>query len=82
MWAWGDELLVGFEAGWFKANSKEGREHSIDYSKPAEHVLARSLDGGETWSLEKPAALIAPEGMLVAGVPVEPGGKTVEVFPR
>ena len=75
MWAWGDELLVGFEAGWFKANSKEGREHSIDYSKPAEHVLARSLDGGETWSLEKPAALIAPEGMLVAGVPVEPGGK-------
>lgn len=81
MWAWGDELLVGFEAGWFKANSKEGREHSIDYSKPAEHVLARSLDGGETWSLEKPAALIPPPGLKVAGVPGEPGGKTPVACP-
>lgn len=76
MWAWGDELLVGFEAGWFKANSLEGREHSIDYSKPAEHVLARSLDGGETWTIEKPAALIPPPGLKVAGVPGEAGGKT------
>lgn len=81
MWAWGDELLVGFEAGWFKANSKEGREHSIDYSKPAEHVLARSLDGGETWSLEKPAALIPPPGLKVAGVPGEAGGKTPVACP-
>jgi hypothetical protein len=81
MWAWGDELLVGFEAGWFKANSLAGREHSIDYSKPAEHVLARSLDGGETWTIEKPAALIPPPGLKVAGVPGEPGGKTPVACP-
>ncbi|MFN9457573.1 MAG: hypothetical protein ACK6D7_09390, partial [Acidobacteriota bacterium] len=74
MWAWGDELLVGFEAGWFKANSLAGREHSIDYSRAAEHVLARSLDGGESWTIEKPAALIPPPGWKVAGVPGEPGG--------
>lgn len=75
MWAWGDELLVGFEAGWFKANSLAGREHAIDYSRAAEHVLARSLDGGESWAIEKPAALIPPPGLKVAGVPGEPGGK-------
>ena len=75
MWAWGNELLVGFEAGWFHTNSSTKREHAIDYSKPAEHVLARSLDGGETWKLEHPDTLKAPNGLKQAGVPTEPGGK-------
>ena len=51
IWSWGDEILVGFEVGYFRASE---RGHSIDYSRPAEHVLARSLDGGETWKIEKP----------------------------
>jgi hypothetical protein len=74
VWSWGNEILVGFELGYFKDNATG---HDIDYSKPAEHVLARSLDGGETWSLEKPAGLQPPAGAQVAGVPAGAGGKPV-----
>ena len=81
MWAWGNELLVGFEAGWFLANQGTGREHAIDYSHAAEHVLARSLDGGETWKLEKPDSLKAPPDTKQAGVPTEPGGKVAIASP-
>ncbi len=69
-WAWGNELLVGFEAGHFE---QKERGHAIDYSKPAEHVLARSLDGGLTWAIEKPDSLKAPPGLKQANVPTEPG---------
>src|SRR4051794_34424551 len=51
VWSWGNEILVGFEIGQFR---KTDQGHAIDYSKPAEHVLARSLDGGETWKIERP----------------------------
>lgn len=71
-WQWGDELLFGFEIGSFK-QSDSG--HSIDYTKPAEHVLARSLDGGETWKIERPASLQPPAGAKVADVPTPEGGK-------
>ena len=66
IWSWGDEILVGFEVGYFRASE---RGHSIDYSRPAEHVLARSLDGGETWKIEEPEGLRPPPGEKVAGVP-------------
>jgi hypothetical protein len=54
IWSWRDEILVGFEAGYFK-DKTEG--HAIDYSRPAQHLLARSLDGGETWAIETPDGL-------------------------
>jgi hypothetical protein len=72
IWSWGDEIVVGFEAGYFKYNDKR---HSIDWDRPAQHVLARSLDGGETWSLEHPEGLKPPDAVKIAGVPTEPGGK-------
>ena len=72
IWAWGDEIVVGFEAGYFKHSEQR---HSIDWDRPAAHMLARSLDGGETWSIEKPSGLRPPDGAKVAGVPTEPGGK-------
>src|SRR5262245_42015292 len=50
----GDELLVGFSAGYFKDNGP-GR-HAIDHARPEEHLLARSRDRGQTWSIENPAA--------------------------
>jgi hypothetical protein len=75
VWSWGDEILVGFEAGHFKNND---RTHAIDYDKPAEHVLARSLDGGLTWAIEKPEALKPPPGMRQAGVPTEAGREAVD----
>ncbi len=59
MWSWGNELLVGFSAGYYKDNGP--KRHAIDHQRPEEHLLARSLDGGQTWNIENPAA----EGMLV-----------------
>lgn len=78
IWSWGNVIVVGFEAGYFHVRAPGEHEHSIEYRKPAEHLLARSLDGGETWAIEKPAGLLPPPGTLVAGVPTESGGKPVE----
>jgi hypothetical protein len=74
MWSWGDEIVFGFESGYFKKNA---RGHAIDYSKPAEHFLARSMDGGETWSIERPQSLTPPPGIKMAGVPTQGRGKAV-----
>lgn len=81
IWSWGDEIVVGFEAGYLHARDPQQREHGIDYQRPAEHLLARSLDGGETWKIEKPPGLLAPPGTKVAGVPTEPGGKPASDCP-
>jgi hypothetical protein len=72
IWICGKEILVGFEAGYFK---DKAQGHAIDYTRPAEHVLARSLDGGETWTIEKPEGLKPPASIKVAGVPTAEGGK-------
>ena len=53
MWNWGNELLVGFSAGYFKDHGP--KFHAIDHDRPEEHLLARSLDGGLTWKIENPA---------------------------
>jgi hypothetical protein len=63
MWSWGDELLVGFSRGFDK---DRGPYHHIDKEKPEEFLLARSRDGGLTWSVETPlppGALIGTPGM-------------------
>jgi hypothetical protein len=72
IWSWGDEILVGFEGGYFKYSDTR---HSIDWDRPAQHLMARSLNGGETWSIEHPEGLKPPEGAKIAGVPTESGGK-------
>ena len=54
IWSWGDEILVGFSAGYHKDLGPA--VHNIDRAKPEEHLLARSKDGGRTWSFENPAA--------------------------
>jgi hypothetical protein len=54
IWAWGDEILVGFNLGYFK-NNEHG--HAIDGSRPSEPRFARSLDGGATWKVEVPSFL-------------------------
>jgi hypothetical protein len=54
IWNWGNEILVGFSAGDYKDLGPE--RHAIDRNKPEEHLLARSLDGGETWTIENPGA--------------------------
>jgi hypothetical protein len=67
MWNWGDELLVGFGAGYYKDNGEA--YHAIDHERPEEHLLARSLDGGLTWKLENPAERgeLLPQGRALHG---------------
>lgn len=81
IWSWGNEIVVGFEAGSFHLRKPGEHEHAIDYKRSSEHLLAHSLDGGETWKIEKPDGLLAPPGTKVAGVPTEPGGKPVTDCP-
>jgi hypothetical protein len=63
IWSWGNEIAVGFEIGAFKDNPTG---HDIDYSKPTEHVIARSLDAGRTWTITRPDGLRPPSGSKVA----------------
>lgn len=78
IWSWKNEILVGFEIGRFRAGATG---HAIDYSTPAEHVLARSLDGGESWKIERPDSLQPPPGEKVAGVPAGERGKPLADCP-
>lgn len=59
LWAWGDEILVGFSAAWFMKRPPD--RHQMDPDRPEEPRLARSLDGGRTWTIEAPASLLLPE---------------------
>lgn len=57
LWGWGHELVVGFTAAWFK---HAVNDHAIDRDKPLEHWQARSLDGGLTWTTERPPVFALP----------------------
>lgn len=70
MWSWGNELLVGYSRGYFKDLGPT--MHHIDREKPEEFWLARSLDGGLTWTHEHPAE----EGHLVPRGPALHGTET------
>jgi hypothetical protein len=62
MWAWGDELVLGFVVGHPRP---EERFHARDRSKPSVTMQARSLDGGRTWATE-PLAAPAPGGRALS----------------
>ena len=53
IWIWENEILVGFLRGYYKDRGPDGGHH-IDRERPKEPCLARSLDGGESWTLERP----------------------------
>ena len=70
IWAWGDEIVVGFSAGYYKDLGPG--IHAIDRHKPEYHVLARSLDGGRSWVIEEPGRrgeLVGTKGMRHGLVP-------------
>jgi BNR repeat-like domain len=70
IWAWGNEIVVGFSAGYYK-DLGPGL-HAIDRHKPEYHLLARSLDGGHSWSIEDPSRqgeLIGTRGMRHGTIP-------------
>lgn len=58
IWSWGNEILVGFSAAWFMKRPPD--RHQVDPDRPEEPCLARSLDGGHTWTIERPASLLLP----------------------
>ncbi len=80
IWIWDSEILFGFSAGHLHRFDPE--RHPIDRDRPEEHLLARSLDGGETWTIEKNEDLIPPpEPGHMAGVPTEEGGDELTECP-
>ena len=51
IWNWGNEIVVAFKQGVYKANPET---HSIDRSRPQPRRMARSFDGGFSWEVEDP----------------------------
>jgi hypothetical protein len=68
IWAWGNEIVVGFSVGYYKDLGPE--RHHIDRDKPEEHWLARSPDGGKTWTHENPSksGVLVPQGTALHGI--------------
>lgn len=50
IWHWGNEIVVGFTAGY---TDPAGGFHARDKSRPFLPMQARSLDGGLTWSVQE-----------------------------
>jgi hypothetical protein len=50
VWIYGNEIVVGFNYGWYEFKPDS---HSLDSRKPQTIALARSKDGGETWAVEE-----------------------------
>lgn len=69
MWAWGDEIVLGFTAGY---PSEEGGFHARDRSKPFETLQARSADGGHTWQIAPIPARTPGNRALSADEHMEP----------
>ncbi len=51
IWSWGDEIVVGFTAGYHQAQVTDSM-HSRDKDQPFTTLQARSLDGGLTWAVQ------------------------------
>ncbi len=67
MWSWDNELLVGFSYLYYR---DMGRAHHVNREKPEEHLLARSMDGGKTWTVEFPnrEGYLIPQGGGMHGI--------------
>lgn len=67
-WCWGEELLLGFSRGYHFNHGNE--MHNIDRNKPEDFLLARSLDGGVTWTTEYPnqQGYLIPRGKSLHGI--------------
>jgi len=67
IWIWGNEILVGLSVGYYKDLGPT--MHHIDRERPERCYLARSLDGGETWTLEYPPGkgYLVPSGEWLHG---------------
>jgi hypothetical protein len=62
-WMWGDEMAVAFECGWFKDRPDWMDGHARDKDKENEDIVARSTDGGLTWTDKKYDVLSSDDNM-------------------
>jgi len=60
-WTWDNEILVGFHRGYHDRHPGGG--HAILGDRPQANVLARSLDGGKTWTVEDPENFVEDDGL-------------------
>ena len=65
IWHWGDEILVRFQIGTY---DESGGGHAISREEPSRQILARSLDGGETWTHEE---IVANQGTPDVHTPID-----------
>ncbi len=56
IWGWGNEIVVSFYAGYSRKNVDR---YPINDDKPQVFMQSRSLDGGETWTQERPSYIDA-----------------------
>jgi hypothetical protein len=75
IWSWGDEIVVGFHQRVFE-RKKQG--HAIKVDEVPQELQARTLDGGEHWSVEKPPSLALPVGVQYEHFKVTSGPKVTE----
>jgi hypothetical protein len=56
-WSWGNEIVVGFAAARYRFMPTGP---SVDFSQAFEICQARSVDGGESWTIERPETIQNP----------------------
>ncbi|MFO8055524.1 MAG: LamG-like jellyroll fold domain-containing protein [Bacteroidales bacterium] len=64
MWQWDDEIAVAFEVGWFDEQPDAMDGHAKDDDKSNVDFIARSKDGGETWTYKEYPMLDPPEDSI------------------
>lgn len=78
IWGFGDEIVVGFTAGYYL---EDGGFHARDRSRPFTAMLARSMDGGLSWSCEPLDVKTPGNGGLSVGEHTQPGAAGQELHP-
>ena len=68
IWGWDNEIVVGFTVGYHKSDAGF---HRRDRDKQFTGMQARSLDGGETWSVSETPCRLPARGTLSANEHVE-----------
>ena len=68
IWAWDNEIVVGFTVGYHKSDAGF---HRRDPNKPFVGMQARSFDGGETWNVSETPCRLPARGTLSADEHVE-----------
>jgi hypothetical protein len=62
-WMWGNEMAVAFECGWFEDRPDWQDGHARDGSRGNEDIVARSSDGGLTWTHKKYDIMSSDDGI-------------------